>query len=62
MRKEFSDLSPEQQREIDALTALSDDQIDTTDMPEVRDWSKGQRGVFSPPANPENRAAERQTA
>ena len=62
MRKEFSDLSPEQQREIDALTALPDDQIDTTDMPEVRDWSNGKRGVFSPPANPENRAAERQTA
>lgn len=63
LRKEFFELSPEQQREIAALAALPDDQIDTTDIPEVRDWSHGKRGVFSPPpANPETRTAEPQPA
>jgi uncharacterized protein (DUF4415 family) len=42
-------LPPQQQAEIDALAALPDDQIDTTDMPEVRDWSKAQRGVLFRP-------------
>ena len=62
MRKDFFELSPEQQQEIAALAALPDDQIDTTDLPEIRDWSQGKRGVFSPPANPETRTAEPQPA
>lgn len=64
MRQEFSELSPQQQREIAALADLPDDRIDTTDIPEVRDWAKGKRGVFvpSPPDKTENRVAERQTA
>ena len=32
--------------ELDALAALPDDRIDTSDMPEVRDWSGAKRGVF----------------
>jgi len=47
MKKGISDwLTPAQQAEIDALAALPDDQIDTRDMPEVRDWSSARRGVF----------------
>lgn len=62
MKKEFFELSPEQQQEIAALAALPDDQIDTTDIPEVRDWSQGKRGVFSQTAEAENRVAELQSA
>src|SRR5919197_3969214 len=50
MKKGISDrLTPAQQAEIDALAALPDDQIDTRDMPEVRDWSDARRGVFFRP-------------
>ena len=50
MKKGISDwLTPAQQAEIDALAALPDDQIDTRDMPEVRDWSGARRGVFFRP-------------
>ena len=34
---------------IEALAALPDDQIDTRDMPEVRDWSGARRGLFFRP-------------
>lgn len=47
MKKEFFELSPEQQQEIAALAALPDDQIDTTDIPEVSDWSQGKRGSLA---------------
>lgn len=50
MKKEISDhLTPAQQAEIDALAALPDDKIDTKDIPEVRDWSGAQRGLFFRP-------------
>ena len=42
-------LTPAQQAELDALAALPDDQIDTRDMPEVRDWSDAQRGLLFRP-------------
>ena len=42
-------LTPAQQAELAALAALPDDQIDTRDMPEVRDWSDAQRGLFFRP-------------
>jgi uncharacterized protein (DUF4415 family) len=35
--------------ELDALAALPDDRIDTRDVPEVRDWSGAQRGLFYRP-------------
>ena len=49
MKKGRSDrLTPAQQAEIEALAALPDDQIDTRDMPEVRDWQRrAARPVFS---------------
>ncbi len=50
MKKGISDkIPPAQQAEIDALAALPDDKIDTKDMPEVRDWSGAQRGLFFRP-------------
>ena len=50
MKKGGSDrLTPAQQAEIEALAALPDDQIDTRDMPEVRDWSGARRGLFFRP-------------
>ena len=50
MKKGISDrLTAAQQAEIDALAALPDTEIDTRDMPEVRDWSGARRGVFFRP-------------
>jgi uncharacterized protein (DUF4415 family) len=42
-------LTAEQQRELDALSAMTDDQIDTEEMPEVVDWRNAKRGVFYRP-------------
>lgn len=55
MKKEVSDLTPEQQQELAALAALPDEQIDTTDAPETADWSQGRRGVFYRAGNTETR-------
>jgi uncharacterized protein (DUF4415 family) len=50
MKKGSSDqLTLAQQAELEALAALPDDQIDTRDMPEVRDWSGAQRGLLFRP-------------
>jgi uncharacterized protein (DUF4415 family) len=50
MKKAISDhLTPEQRAEIDALAALPEDQIETGDMPEQRDWSDARRGVLFRP-------------
>ena len=40
---------PEIQAEIDALAALPEEQIDTDDIPEVKDWSEAKRGLFYRP-------------
>jgi uncharacterized protein (DUF4415 family) len=42
-------LSPAQHAELDALAALPEEQIDTRDMPEVRDWSGARRGALYRP-------------
>ena len=39
-------LTDEERAELDALEALPDDQIDTSDIPETVDWSGARRGVF----------------
>ncbi len=49
MKKEFTELPPDVQEQIRALEALPEDQIDTTDAPEILDWSDARRGVFYRP-------------
>ena len=44
--RERVQLTDEQRAEIEALERLPDDQIDTTDIPELLDWSDARRGVF----------------
>ena len=49
MKKDFAELAPDVQAQIRALEDLPDDQIDTTDAPEILDWSDARRGVFYRP-------------
>ena len=49
MKKDMNELPPEVQAQIRALESLPDDQIDTTDAPEILDWSDAKRGVFYRP-------------
>ena len=49
MKKDMADLPSGVQAQIRALEALADDQIDTTDAPEILDWSDARRGVFYRP-------------
>ena len=49
MKKNITDLPPDVQAQVRALEALPDDQIDTTDAPEILDWSDARRGVFYRP-------------
>ena len=49
MRKDISELPSNVQEQIKALEALPDDQIDTTDAPEILDWSHARRGLFYKP-------------
>ncbi len=49
MKKDMAELPPDVQAQVRALEALPDDQIDTTDAPELLDWSDARRGVFYRP-------------
>ena len=42
-----SELTPSQRAELDALAAMSDDDIVTSDIPEVREFSNPRRGMFT---------------
>jgi len=42
-------LSAELEAELRALEAMPDSEIDTSDMPEVKDWSGARRGAFYKP-------------
>lgn len=42
-------LTARQRAELDALAKLPEEQINTRDIPEVRDWSGARRGVFFRP-------------
>jgi uncharacterized protein (DUF4415 family) len=53
MKKVTSKLTIEQQQELESLAALSDEQINTDDMPEVTDWSDAKRGLFYYPPQEE---------
>ena len=49
MKKDMAELPSDVQKQVRALEALPDDQIDTTDAPEILDWSDAKRGVFYRP-------------
>jgi uncharacterized protein (DUF4415 family) len=50
MKKASSErLTAAQKSELEALAALPDDQIDTHDIPELRDWAGARRGQFYRP-------------
>ena len=49
MKKDTTELPADVQAQLRALEALPDDQIDTTDIPEILDWSDARRGVFYRP-------------
>jgi uncharacterized protein (DUF4415 family) len=49
MKKENSRLTDDRRAELAALEALPDDAINTTDIPEILDWSDARRGVFYRP-------------
>ena len=49
MQNDDSDFTKEELAELDALEALPDDQIDTSDIPETLDWSGAKRGLFYRP-------------
>jgi uncharacterized protein (DUF4415 family) len=42
-------LTPELQAELDALAAMPDSEIDTTDMPPIKDFTNAVRGGFFRP-------------
>ena len=50
MKKKVSKkLTKRQETEIAALAALADEEIDTSDIPEILDWSGAKRGVLYRP-------------
>ena len=42
-------MTPQAKAELAALAEMSDEEIDTSDAPEVRDWSGARRGLFYRP-------------
>ena len=48
-QKDMNELPLDVQGQIRTLEALPDDQIDTTDAPEILDWSDARRGAFYRP-------------
>ena len=53
MKKSMNELPPEVQAQIWTLEDLPDDQVDTTDAPEILDWTDARRGVFCQLEKPE---------
>ena len=49
MKKDTTELPSDVQAQIRAMEGLPDDRIDTTDAPEILDWSDARRGVFYRP-------------
>ena len=49
MRKSNIELTKDQRAELQALEGQPDNQIDTTDIPELLDWSDARRGAFYRP-------------
>ena len=62
MQQENFSLTPDQQRELQSLADMPDEEIDFSDIPETLDWSGAQRARFyqasqSPNARPETAAS-----
>ena len=57
----MTELPPDVQKQIQALEALPDDRIDTTDAPEILDWSDARRGIFYRPVKPYPRVSGRRS-
>ena len=58
MKKENSSpLNRKQHERLERLAALPDEAIDTSDAPEVRDWSGAKRGLFYSGASPADEVA-----
>ena len=49
MKKDMTELPADIQAQMRAREALPDDQVDTTDAPEILDWFDARRGVFYRP-------------
>ena len=49
MKKEFDELPVKVQQELLALDEIADEDVDTSDIPEVLDWSGAERGRFYRP-------------
>lgn len=49
MKEESAELSPAQLAELQLLAGMPDEEIDTSDVPEILDWSDVRRGVFYRP-------------
>lgn len=47
MRVKVTELTPGQKAELDALMDLPDEEIDTSDIPEVLEWRNPRRGLFA---------------
>jgi hypothetical protein len=50
-KKAAKPMTPAQLAELTALAALPEDAIDTSDAPEMTDWSGAKRGLFYRPIN-----------
>jgi uncharacterized protein (DUF4415 family) len=48
-KSNFRRLSAKSLRELEALAAMAEEDIDTSDIPEVLDWSGAKRGLFYRP-------------
>ena len=53
MKRIKPELTDEQEVQLDRLADLADDQIDTSDIPETLDWSRGIGGMFFRPVRQE---------
>ena len=54
MKKDVTAPPQDLQAQISALESLPEDKIDTSDAPELLDWSDAWRGVFYRPVNDTN--------
>ena len=48
-------MTKRQAQEIEGLTSMRDDEINTSDIPEVKDWSRAEIGKFYRPPFPSRR-------